>query len=447
MSVLAAPGSEGRGRSLSVRMATVLSVVVLVVLLVTGLAVNRVLSGSLERELSAGDRDRITVVAGAISDVNLAQPRVRLAVEAVLRRMAGAMRGRAQLIDADGTVLVDVGRLPPGVLTETISQPIPDSSAKLQFQVPRADRAFLGVFNLTLLIAGLLAVAAVAAIALLLSARLTQPLRGVAAAAQRLGHGDLSARAQGGPDRESSELAGAFNAMAERVQRSEMLRRRAASDMAHDLATPATVLESQLQAMVDGVVPADREQLDRARAAAGALSGVIVQLGELVDAESGVLQRRAVTLPLRDLLAEVRGAMEPLFRERGIGLGVDEAAPAVRLEVDPTQVGRALRNVLANAAQHSPSGGTVHVTVEARAAEAVLRVTDPGPGIAPEDVPHIFERFYRADRARGAAESRGGSGIGLTIARELLAANGGRIEVERTGPGGTTFAITLPRSG
>jgi two-component system sensor histidine kinase BaeS len=438
--------NEVRGQPLSLRLALVLSAAVLAVLLVTGLAVNRVVSGSLEQELSAAQRDRITVVAGAIGDVDLGKPRVRLGVEVVLRRVATTTGGRVQLIDADGSVAIDVGRPPAGLANETIEEPIPGSQAKLLITVPRADRAFLRIFNLTLLIAGLLAVVAVVAIALLLSARLTQPLRGVAAAAQRLGHGDLSARARGGADRESSELAGAFNAMAERVQRSEMLRRRAASDMAHDLATPATVLESQLQAMVDGVVPADREQLDRARAAAGALSGVIVQLGELVDAESGVLQRRSVVQPLGQLLTEVRSAMEPLFRQRGMGLAVDDVPAAVRVEVDPTQVGRALRNVLGNAAQHSPDGATVQVSVETRAAEVVVRVTDTGPGIAPEDLPHVFERFYRADQARGAGEPRSGSGIGLTIARELLAANGGRISVERTDERGTTFAIALPRA-
>jgi two-component system sensor histidine kinase BaeS len=365
----------------------------------------------------------------------------------VLRRVANTMRGHVQLIGPDGELLVDVGRLPPGVSTQTISEAVPGSAATLRIDVPRSDPAFLRIFNLSLLVAGLLAIVAVVVVSLFLSSRLTRPLQGVAAAARRLGQGDLGARATGGPDRESNELADAFNAMAERVQRSEMLRRRAASDMAHDLATPATVLESQLQAMVDGVLPADREQLDRARAAAGALSGVIVQLGELVDAESGVLQRRPQVLPLGELLAEVERAIEPLFRERGVSLVVAEAAPSIRVEVDPTQVGRALRNVLANAAQHSPEGATVQVAVEAAAGEAVVRVTDAGPGIAPEDLSHVFERFYRADQARGAGQPRSGSGIGLTIARELLAANGGRIAVERTGPDGTTFAIALPLAG
>ena len=447
MTAPTAPGQEVRGQPLSLRLAVVLSVAVLGVLLITGLAVNRVVSGSLEAELSAAERDRITVVAGAIGDVDLTLPRVRRGIEVVLRRVAATTHGRVQLIAADGTPVIDVGTRPAGPAPETIEQPIPNSSAKLLIEVPRADRAFLRVFNLTLVAAGILAIVAVVAIALLLSARLTQPLRGVAAAAQRFGHGDLSARARGGPDRESSALAGAFNAMAERVQRSEMLRRRAASDMAHDLATPATVLESQLQAMVDGVVPADRDQLDRARAAAGALSGVIAQLGELVDAESGVLQRRQLEQPLGELLAEVRSAMEPLFRQRGVGLAVDEVPASLKVEVDPTQVGRALRNVLANAAQHSPSGGTVQVGVEPLAGEVVVRITDTGAGIAAEDLPHVFERFYRADQARGAGEPRSGSGIGLTIARELLAANGGRIAVERSGPDGTTFAIVLPRAG
>jgi two-component system, OmpR family, sensor histidine kinase BaeS len=438
---------EVRGRPLSLRLALMLSAAVLGVLLITGLAVNRVVSGSLEQELSAAERDRITVVAGAIGEVDAAAPRALHGIEVVLRRVANTMHGRVQLIAADGQPLVDVGHLSPGLATETITEPVPGSDATLVIEVPRPDRAFLRVFNLILVVAGVIAVAAVAIIAVVLSSRLTQPLQRVASAARQLGQGDLDARAVGGPDRESNELAAAFNAMAERVQRSEMLRRRAASDMAHDLATPATVLESQLQAMMDGVVPADREQLDRARAAAGALSGVIVQLGELVDAESAALQRRPQVMTLSELLAEAQRAIEPLFREKGVALFVGEARPSVRVELDPTQVGRAFRNVLANAAQHSPKGATVQVAAVAAGSDVVVRVTDGGRGIAPNDLSHVFERFYRADQARGSGAARSGSGIGLTIARELLAANGGRIAVERTGPEGTTFAITLPVAG
>jgi signal transduction histidine kinase len=216
--------------------------------------------------------------------------------------------------------------------------------------------------------------------------------------------------------------------------------------MAHDLATPATVLETQLQALVDGVLPADREQLDRARAAAGALSGVIVQLRELVDAEAATLSRRPDRCVLRELLGELERSLEPLFQETGLSLSVEAPADEVAVDVDRVQFSRALRNVLVNAVQHSPVGGVVRVTTGASAHEVTIRVIDAGAGIAEGDLPHVFERFYRADEVRGASPIRSGSGIGLTIARELLAASGGRIAVERTGSDGTTFAITLPRA-
>jgi signal transduction histidine kinase len=430
------------------RLALLLSVAVLGVLLLTGLAVNRLVSRSLEDELTAVQRERLMIVAESLAGADVDSPRGQRVVQTTLRRVAFTVRGRAELLDAQGRVVAARGQLPPGAQAERIEQPVPgDAGLTLALEVPSADQTFLRVFNVTLLVAGLLAVLALIVVAALLSDRLTRPLRGVAAAARRLGAGDLAARAAGGPDRESGELAEAFNAMATRLERSEALRRRAASDMAHDLATPATVLESQLQAMVDGVVPADREQLERARAAAGAMSGVIVQLGELVDAEAAALQRRVARTALNDLLADARQALEPLFRDRDVGLAVDEAPSELAVEVDITQVGRALRNVLTNAAQHSPPGGTVQVTAKGGPSTVVIRVADSGSGIAAEDLPHIFERFYRADPARAGGEPRRGSGIGLTIARELLAANGGTISVERSGPGGTTFALELPRAG
>src|SRR5436190_6441575 len=249
------------------------------------------------------------------------------------------------------------------------------------------------------------------------------------------------------PGGESGELAEAFNLMADRLQRSESLRRRAASDVAHDLATPATVLESQLQAMIDGVVPADREQLEAARSAAGALGSVIGQMAELASAESAPLQRHVEVVDLAAVLAEVARSLEGLARERGVALAVDDAV-ATHGPTDRDQLARALRNVVTNAMQHSPSGGTVRLNLSSTAEAAQVRVTDQGTGIAVEDLSHIFERFYRADQARSSGENGGrhGSGIGLTIARELVAANGGRISVERTGAPGTTFVIELPRT-
>lgn len=146
------------------------------------------------------------------------------------------------------------------------------------------------------------------------------------------------------------------------------------------------------------------------------------------------------------MLGELEQAMQPLFREHGLALVAEPSPAGVAMQIDGAQVARALRNVLANAAQHSPPAGEVRMGVEAGPGELRIRVRDQGGGIAAADLPHLFERFYRADPARGPAVPRPGSGIGLTIALELLTANGGRIEVESTGPQGTTFLVRLPRT-
>jgi two-component system sensor histidine kinase BaeS len=273
------------------------------------------------------------------------------------------------------------------------------------------------------------------------ASRLTAPLREVAVAARRIGSGDLGARARGGSDAESAELASTFNEMAERLERSEALRRRAASDLAHDLATPVTVLESQVQAMVDGVVPADAAQLEKARSAAGALSRVIGQLGELTQAESAPLSRTPEPVDLAELARDLVEASDGMLREHGVAATVDGAAGAAVAVVDRGQVERAIRNLLTNAVQHSPAGGLVRIGVGQEGGAVAMRVSDSGGGIDRADLPYVFERFYRADRSRGRVP---GSGIGLTVAREMVAANGGSLAVESTGPSGTTFVLTLP---
>ena len=438
-----------RGQPLSIRLAALLAVAVLAVLLITGLAVNRFVSRSLEDELTNAQRTQIAFLADRFEGLRL--PYVwdveERFVQQSLNRLAHSLRGRVTLETEGGDAVHTFGQLPPGAETTRVEEAIAgDGGLTIVVELPATPQPFLRVFNATLLVAGILAVLVLVIAAALLSDRLTRPLRGVAAAAHRLRAGDLSARASGGPDRESAELADAFNAMASRLERSEALRRRAASDVAHDLATPATVLESQLQAMIDGVVPADAEQLEHARAAAGAMSGVVAQLRDLVDVEGAVLQRQEADVSPSRLVADARSALEPLYRERKVTLAA-ATIPDVSVRVDPVQVGRALRNVLTNAAEHAPRGSDVTLSAEATPTTVTIRVTDAGPGIAEADLPHVFERFYRADRSRQPGAADGGSGIGLTIARELLAANGGSIQVERTGPGGTTFAIDLPAAG
>ncbi|HSI99466.1 MAG TPA: HAMP domain-containing sensor histidine kinase [Patescibacteria group bacterium] len=430
-----------RGQPLAVRLAVVLAAVVVVVLILAGVVVNRAVSRSLDETLGPREQQRLALAVTVIEE-GLERGTGR-GIPMLVRRVANETGGSVRVLDAAGAVLFEAGGRPgPDGERETITADLSDEAGggSVEIEVPSARAPFLSAFNGALLLTGVVAVGALLAAAAFVAARVTRPLRGVAAAAHRLGDGDLAARAEGGPDAESQELAEAFNDMAERLQRSETLRRRAASDLAHDLATPATVLESQLQAMVDGVVPANGAELEKARTAAAALSGVIVQLGELTHAEAAPLQRRAETIDLDSLIREIVAGLEGMVRDRDVTVSVTGAAGPI--QADRGHLARALRNVVINAIQHSPSGTEVSVTLSDAPGRAVVQVRDHGAGIADEDLPHVFERFYRADRARGA---HGGSGIGLTVARELIAANGGSVEVESTGPGGTTFRIVLPR--
>jgi signal transduction histidine kinase len=440
--------------SLAWRLGLILGAVVLGVLLIAGILVNRVVSGSFETVIAGEQQQRLDDAADNLAD-RMDRP---ARILAVTRRLATNLGGEVRVVSNAGTTIAAFGRRPDGAVTHYTAPIVADGQTlgTLEADLPSqvGDRGFLPLFNVTLLVGGVLSVLGIALASTYVATRLTRPLRDVADAARRLGAGETTARATGGDDRESAELAESFNAMAERLERSEMLRRRAASDIAHDLATPATVLVSQLQAMVDGVVPADRENLEAARSAATALGSTVAELNDLASAEAAPLQAQPTAVDLGAAIHEVERELDGLRRERGLRL--ETAVPiGTAVTVDPGHLSRVLRNVIGNAMTHSPDGGRVGVTAEAPTAAApaplvAIRVTDEGPGIAPADVPHVFERFYRADPSRAVdprTGRRSGSGLGLTIAREILTANGGRIGVERTGPGGTTFLIEVPGVG
>ena len=448
--VAATAAPPRRRPSLAWRLAVILSAIVLGVLLLAGIVVNRVVSSGFETVIADTQQQRIDDAAVTLAD-RMDRP---ARVQATVRRVATNLGGVVRVVAPDGTVLAAFGKMPDGNVA-TYRSPIEVDgavTATLEADLPSSlgGRGFLPLFNLTLIVGGILSVIGIALACLIATDRLTRPLRDVADAARRLGAGESTARATGGDDRESAELAGAFNAMADRLERSEMLRRRAASDIAHDLATPATVLVSQLQAMVDGVVPADREGLEAARSAAAALGGVVAQMNDLASAEAAPIHAQPADVDLATAVAEVEAALDGLRRDRGVRIAT-AIPPGSVVGVDPGHLARVLRNVVGNAITHSPAGGTVTIegTVSRAASGTVVavRVTDQGAGIAAADVPHVFERFYRGDPARAVDPVTGrppGTGIGLTISRELLVANGGRIDVERTGPDGTTFLIELP---
>jgi signal transduction histidine kinase len=445
-----APAS--RRRSLAWRIGLLLGIAVIAVLLLVGIVVNRVVSASYETVLTNQQQQRLDDAAVTLAD-RLGRPIGLARAQAVVMRLATSLGGEIRVVSNDGTTLAAFGKVPDGDTTK-YSAPIEvdgQVQATLQATLPaRAlDRGFLPLFNVTLAVAGLVSVLGIVVVSASIAGRLTRPLHDVADAARRLEAGDATARATGGDDQESTELAEAFNAMADRLERSEMLRRRAASDIAHDLATPATVLESQLQAMIDGVVPNDLAGLEAARSAAAALGGVVADIDDLARAEAAPLQARPAAVDMVVAIADIALALDGPRRERSAKLDV-AVEPGTVAWADPGHLARALRNVIANALAHSPVDGTVSVSAGRAGAVVRIHVTDQGPGIAPDDLGHVFERFYRADTSRATDPDTGrptGLGLGLTIARELLAASGGRIGVERTGPDGTTFVMEVPAAG
>ncbi|MGY4712274.1 sensor histidine kinase [Mycolicibacterium sp. CBM1] len=273
--------------------------------------------------------------------------------------------------------------------------------------------------------------------------RLRRSLSEVSTAAARIADGRFEARVSPpnlGADFDA--LAGAFNAMAARLQDVEATRRRLLGDLAHEVRTPVSVLEAYLEAVEDGVKNVDAESISVMRDQARRLVRLSEDLNALTQAEEGptISGGWAAT---EAFVGRALTAVADRAAVGGVSLHSSLDPAARRLWIDADRFGQVLGNLLDNALRHTPPGGRIDVDVVARGAATVITVADTGEGIAAEHLPHVFERFYRVDSARG--RTRGGSGIGLAIAKALVEAHNGRIAVGSAGAGaGTVFTIELP---
>jgi two-component system OmpR family sensor kinase/two-component system sensor histidine kinase BaeS len=278
----------------------------------------------------------------------------------------------------------------------------------------------------------------------LLFRSIVAPLRRVTAASHRIASGDLTARAPVQGYDEVAELGDAFNHMADSLSRAEEARRNQVADVAHELRTPLTVLQGALEAMLDGVYRADRENLLALLAQARTLGRLVEDLRVLALADAGQLRLQTAPLGLVALLGESAEAYALQGAERGVTIRLEVPSALPSVEADRDRVSQVIANLLANALQYVGEGG--HITLRAESGEGEVRVAviDDGPGLPPESLAHVFERFWRGDRA--ARRVAGGSGLGLAIARSLVEAHGGRIWVESVAGEGSTFAFALPFS-
>ncbi|HEY3576761.1 MAG TPA: HAMP domain-containing sensor histidine kinase [Gaiellaceae bacterium] len=274
--------------------------------------------------------------------------------------------------------------------------------------------------------------------ALVLARSITGSLRRVGGASRALAAGDLSARAPGGGPREIAELAASFNAMAAALEQLFDARRELVAWASHDLRAPIASLQAMLEAIEDGLVSME-DYLPTLRAQVRTLSTLVDDLFELARIDAGVLRLELRQMPVGPLVESALRLLQPEAEARGVVLSsdVDEKAEA---HLAPDKFERVLFNLVTNALRHTPSDGSVAVRVERRSADLLLRVEDSGEGLPEEAPARMFERFWRADRAR----SGSGAGLGLAIARGLVEAHGGRIWAENRPQGGACVSFTLP---
>lgn len=278
--------------------------------------------------------------------------------------------------------------------------------------------------------------------------RIASPLADVMAAADAVAEGDLSVRVPPHGHGEFTRLAHSFNRMAAELERADQQRRNLTADVAHELRTPLQIIQGNLEGVLDGVYQPTEEHLEATLEETRLLARLVEDLRTLSLAETGQLPLVWESVDISELLADVGTSFSGQAEAAGVELRLESEADAAPLSVraDADRLDQVLGNLVANALRHTPAGGTITLRAEARPASVRISVCDTGEGIAPEDLPYVFDRFWRGDHSRTRTDGAG-SGLGLAIARQLVRAHGGRITVESALGQGTTFVVDLPTEG
>jgi signal transduction histidine kinase len=300
------------------------------------------------------------------------------------------------------------------------------------------DQSFRASVERLLLFSGIGAALVAVLVGILLARRVTAPVRSLTAAACSLAAGQCSARLSDDAPDELGQMAAAFNAMADAVQAEDALRCSFARDVAHELRTPLTVLQSQLEALQDGLARPGPEMLASLHEETLRLARLVADLETLASADGAPFSVERETVAMAPLVQRAVAEAASAMQERG--LSVETRLSELTVSGDPLRLRQVVANLLSNATKFVPPGGHVRVELVAEGTWARLVVADDGPGIAAEDLPHVFERFFR-----GKASGVGGSGIGLAVVAGLVRAHGGEVAVASEPGHGTTFTIRLPQ--
>lgn len=381
--------------------------------------------------------------------------------------MSGMMEQRLTLVDTQGVIVADTKRGEAGQLA--------DEDALAGGRVIEVDGTQVGTLiveggmmgnggfhrgppgsldgggellvrvNAAIWLAALAAGAAAFVVGGLLAYGLVRPIRLLTQATNALANGNLAHRVDVRSHDEIGDLARSFNAMAEDLEKAERLRRDMTADIAHELRNPLAVLQSNVEAVIDGVLPPTPENLQPLLEQTHVLSHLVDDLRTLALADSGHLDLSRVPTDLAALMRSSAAHFATQAEQKKINLQVESPGHMPLALIDPVRLSQVLSNLLSNAVRHTPEGGQITLSVKDDDGWLKVRIADTGPGIAPDALPHVFERFYRADKSRARAE--GGTGLGLAIAKKLVELHGGDIWVESVLGNGAAVSFTVPMNG
>jgi two-component system sensor histidine kinase BaeS len=315
----------------------------------------------------------------------------------------------------------------------------PYAPAPVQLYIGARDEVPQQLPGKSIALAAAAVVLATAVCAVLLSRRVLRPIGALTAASRRLAAGDRAGQVPVSGRDELADLGRAFNRMAQSLADSEQRQRRLVADVAHELRTPLANLRGYLEALSDGVLQPSPELFASLHEEALLQQRIVDDLQDLAMAEAGVLAYHRMVVDLAELAETSRTAHAAVADAAGLALDV-RAEGAVGVYADPDRLRQVLGNLIRNAITATPPGGRITLTVSADGPNAQITVADTGRGIADADLPHVFDRLWRADPARG----RSGGGLGLAIARQIVTDHGGTIEVASRLGAGTIFTIVVP---
>ena len=312
------------------------------------------------------------------------------------------------------------------------------------------ERAFVKRLRWLLVIGGLLAGALGVLLGLAFSRNLTAPLQRLATAARAVAQRDFSQRVRVEGSAEMAEVAQAFNEMTAALEESEQQRQNLVADVAHELRTPLTVVQGNLRAILDDVYPLEKAEISRLYDETRLLGRLVNDLRGLALADAGQLRLNLQPTDTGPIIGTMVENLSLAAEAEGVTLDVQLPDDLGAVQADPDRLAQVVGNLLVNALHHTPPGGRITVTARQAGKTVQVSVADTGEGIAPQDLPHVFERFWRADPARAHAEQAGTerlarrSGLGLSVAQSLIEAQGGRIWAESELGRGSTFHFTVP---